>query len=133
MKRRDFFKLIGLSSIITIVPYISYAAGSLGSIVALIKDDLYYLDLDEKGLMQFAHDYGKKCSKLETLKIQILYMFGFTSKNSQNVKLMSYNYLMSTDFFRNKMDENKTLHYLGLYDPYKMSCSHPFNHVFYSK
>ena len=41
-------------------------------------------------------------------------------------------FLMSTDFFINKMDESKTITYQGFYNPYKQPCSNPFSFIFYS-
>lgn len=40
-------------------------------------------------------------------------------------------FLLSTDFFHNKMDESKSVKYIALYDPYLIPCSNPFSSTFY--
>jgi hypothetical protein len=41
-------------------------------------------------------------------------------------------FLMSTDFFLNEMDEDREIQYIGFYDPYLRPCSNPFSNLFYS-
>ncbi len=40
-------------------------------------------------------------------------------------------FLLSTDFFLNKMDESKTVTYIALFEPYKRPCSNPFSNLYY--
>lgn len=40
-------------------------------------------------------------------------------------------FLLSTDFFINKMDPAKPVKYRALYDPYQIPCSNPFSSTFY--
>ena len=40
-------------------------------------------------------------------------------------------FLLSTNFFMNKMDESKEVHFTDLYDPYQILCSNPFSNIFY--
>ncbi|MFT3746775.1 MAG: hypothetical protein QM768_00590 [Agriterribacter sp.] len=40
-------------------------------------------------------------------------------------------FLMSTDFFTNKMDESRAIKFTSIYDPYKIPCSNPFSNIFY--
>lgn len=40
-------------------------------------------------------------------------------------------FLLSTDFFVNKMDVTKPIAYRSLYDPYRSPCSNPFSNLFY--
>jgi len=40
-------------------------------------------------------------------------------------------FLLSSDFFVNKMDVNKPITYRSLYDPYISPCSNPFSNLFY--
>lgn len=40
-------------------------------------------------------------------------------------------FLLSTDFFYNKMDETKQITYLRIYNPYKFPCGNPFSNLFY--
>ncbi|WP_152267915.1 hypothetical protein [Agriterribacter humi] len=41
------------------------------------------------------------------------------------------NFLLSTDFFINKMDATTPVKYIGIYDPYQKPCSNPFSNLFY--
>ena len=41
------------------------------------------------------------------------------------------NFLLSTDFFINKMDESKEISFIGLFDPYTRPCSNPFSNLYY--
>ncbi|MFT3948645.1 MAG: hypothetical protein QM763_16905 [Agriterribacter sp.] len=40
-------------------------------------------------------------------------------------------FLLSTDFFINKMDESKPVHFTMLYNPYLTPCLNPFSDIFY--
>jgi len=40
-------------------------------------------------------------------------------------------FLLSTNFFKNKMDPNKPVKYEYLFDPYKYPCSNPFSNLYY--
>ena len=41
-------------------------------------------------------------------------------------------FLLSTDYFRNKMAPDKPVHYIAIYNPYSSPCSNPFSNLFYS-
>ncbi|CAN5365301.1 hypothetical protein BH23BAC1_BH23BAC1_20300 [soil metagenome] len=132
MKRRKFLKFLGLGSTVVAIPAISLASNSFNqSVIGLIKNDLSYLDLDEKGLENFVQDYFKENPESNLYKLKLLYMFRVTSKNSYTVEKISKHYLMGSDFFRNKMDETKKVYYTGLYNPFKSPCAHPFNNIYY--
>jgi hypothetical protein len=132
MKRRKFLKYLGLGSTVLAVPGFTYASNNFTkSLIGLIKNDLSYLNLDEKGLEAYAKDVLSSNLEPNKLKIRILYLFRVTSNNSYTVEKLSKHYLLGSDFFRNKMDETKTVYYTGLYNPFKVPCSHPFNHLYY--
>ena len=59
-------------------------------------------------------------------------LFGINSAKSGKVHQLVTAYLLSSDFFQNKMDEKRTIKYVGLYDPYSRPCSHPFSHIHYA-
>lgn len=40
-------------------------------------------------------------------------------------------FLLSTDFFRNKMNASLPVKYVALFDPYKQPCSSPFSNLYY--
>lgn len=41
-------------------------------------------------------------------------------------------FLLSTDFFMNKMNTERTINYVSLYDPYFRPCSNPFSNLYYN-
>ena len=40
-------------------------------------------------------------------------------------------FLLSTDFFLNKMNNAKSIRYRALFDPYQFPCSNPFSNLYY--
>ena len=40
-------------------------------------------------------------------------------------------FLLSTNFFVNRMDESKPVYFTSVYDPYQIPCSNPFSNLFY--
>jgi hypothetical protein len=59
--------------------------------------------------------------------------FGINASQSGKVNQLLTAYLLSTDFFTNKMDESKTIKYVGLYNPYTRPCAHPFSNNVYPR
>lgn len=132
MKRRKFLGFLGLGATAAAIPGISFAYNNFNnSVIGLLNNDLHYLTLDEDGVKQFALDFENECSENDKLKIRILYMFRYTSENSYQVEKISRNFLLGSNFFRNKMDESKVVHYIAPYNPYATPCANPFNNLYY--
>lgn len=132
MNRRLFLKLTGAGAALAALPgmgfvYTSYQKAAKG----LILNELDYLTLDVAGVEQFVQDYAKNKSENHLLKIRGLYLLRTSSGKSKVVEELVKDYLLATDFFRNRMDESKPLQYTGLYDPYKTPCANPFSAVYY--
>jgi hypothetical protein len=53
------------------------------------------------------------------------------ASNARLGSMITQEYLLSTDFFRNKMDESRIVKYIGFYNPYQMPCTNPFSSTFY--
>ncbi|HEY4154324.1 MAG TPA: hypothetical protein VGM24_02830 [Puia sp.] len=53
-----------------------------------------------------------------------------TSYDTNRSKIVG-TFLLSTDFFLNKMDSSKPLRYRALFDPYLYPCSNPFSNLYY--
>ncbi len=96
-----------------------------------IQRELSYLKLDEPGIERFVADYSKNKSSNYQLKVRSLYLMHASSEQSGVVNEMVQDYLLATDFFRNKMDEQRTVQYVGLYDPYKTPCANPFSFLYF--
>jgi len=132
MKRRNFLKFFGLGATAAAIPGFSFAYNNFNkSVAGLLKDDLHYLTLDEDGIRKFALDFEQECSETEKLKVRMLYMFRFNSEHSYMVEKISRHFLLGSDFFRNKMDESKVVHYLAPFNPYTTPCGNPFTNLYY--
>lgn len=101
----------------------------------LIKDLWPWLDIDPEAINKFVNDYYKyKCNTLTCqIKISLALMlentpiFHHILKDRMKVfrdKLTS-KFLLSTDFFQEGMNENRTIKYVLYYDPYINLCYNP--------
>lgn len=98
----------------------------------IIKSELNYLTLDEEGLDKFVADYTRAKDRNYKLFMKGYSLFGVSAARSGKIHQMVSAYLLSSDFFQNKMDDKRTIKYVGLYDPYTRPCAHPFSHVHYT-
>jgi hypothetical protein len=135
MKRRNFLKLTGLAAAGTAaLPSMGLASVSTEDAMArLIRNEFHYLKLDEAGLNQFVANYLDRHyhSTVSKIKLRSYYFLNFSSTQSQLVNQLTRRYILSTDFFSNKMDESKPVQYMGLYNAYKTPCANPFSAIFY--
>ena len=136
MRRRNFLKIAGLSAVAGALP--SAAAYSLSledALVGVIKNQFSFLRLDEKGVRQFVADYyateGASKTLLAQAKMKAFCLLKLDSEQSQTVRGITTVYLISTDFFQNKMDESRLVKYQGLYNPHKTPCANPFSSLYY--
>ena len=119
-------------AIINVHDFMSY------SVQSIIKRELDYLIIDAKGLAQFSTDYIEYVKTFPLLSQQKFRMniasANFLKKNAQNsltIEGIVTGFLLSTDFFVNRMDETKTIKYIGLRDKNKAACFNPFSHLYY--
>ena len=137
MNRRNFLKLTGITGVAVLaLPGFGFVSTSVKeAAVGIIMQELDYLKLDKKGVEQYVEDHYKthyiNNSLTSQLKIRSFYFLHVKPEKSYLVKDLVENYLLSTDFFINKMDESKTVKYLGLYDPYTKPCFNPFSRLYY--
>lgn len=131
MKRRNFIKLAGIGTAIAAIPVVSLSLNNFHeSLTGIIINELDYLKLDKAGVEKFVIDFAKEKPSGYRLKVRTFYMFRTRSTKSETVEQIIHSYLRSSDFFINKMDETKTVNYLGMYDPYK-ACRNPFSFIYY--
>ena len=71
----------------------------------LIVNELHYLKLDKDGVKKYVRDYlhRDKPDFLSKLKWRSYYLLNFNSNDSDNVKYLISYYLLSSDFFINKI------------------------------
>ncbi|KAA3436784.1 twin-arginine translocation signal domain-containing protein [Rufibacter hautae] len=137
MNRRNFLRLTGLAgAALVALPSLGFMSTSIkDAAVGIITKELSYLKLDKKGVEQFVDDYFKGHYINSSLKTQInlksCYYLGVDANESRLLSKLVHNYLTSTDFFLNKMDESKTVKYIGVNKSYKMPCSNPFSSFYY--
>lgn len=142
MKRRTFIKV---SIALTGAGIISYLMlpGFIDAIKRILKEGSQGLKIDSLTIDQFIQDanteqFWIKFSRSKKILI-ILHTYGSFLKNLlpyQNKYLLYKNqitgqFLLSTDFFLNKMDTAQPIAYLGFYNPYKQPCYHPFSVNYY--
>lgn len=108
------------------------------TIQSIVKRELNYLKIDPKGLAQFSDDYIRFIEQFSMLGEQKFrlniageYMFNKNAQNSTVVEGIVKRFLLSTDFFTNRMDESKLVKYQGLHDKNKAACFNPFSHMYY--
>jgi hypothetical protein len=133
MKRRNFLTLAGIGGALAALASFKFIFDPFESIAKkIIRAELNYLTLDEQGLDRFVADYTKLKDRNYKLTMKGYSLFGINSANSGKVHQLVSAYLLSSDFFQNKMDHTRSVKYLGLYDPYTRPCAHPFSHIHYS-
>jgi hypothetical protein len=133
MKRRKFLTIAGVGGVLAALASFKFITHPFESVAkGIIKSELDYLNLDEEGLDKFVADYTRLKDRNYKLMMKGYSLFGVNSARSGKVHQLVSAYLLSSDFFLNKMDEARTVKYVGLYDPYTRPCSHPFSHAYYS-
>lgn len=55
----------------------------------------------------------------------------YNNKNNVDRSKIVGDFLLSTDFFTNKMDISKPVKFTAVYDPYQKPCCNPFSNIFY--
>ena len=131
MSRRKFLTLAGGTGALAALSSFALLAVPFESAAAkLIKKELAFLKLDDKGVAQFVRDYAANAGK-EKRRLQLYAVMGLTPSQSGRIRMLVGTYLMSTDFFIHRMDESRTLHYIGLYLPHNRPCANPFSAMYH--
>lgn len=108
------------------------------TVQSIVKRELHYLKIDPKGLALFSDDYIRYIGQFPLLGQQKFrmsiageYLLNKNTQNSTIVEGIVKRFLLSSDFFITRMDESKTVKYLGLHDKNKAPCFNPFSHIYY--
>jgi hypothetical protein len=134
MQRRKFLTLLSLGVTAAVVPTIGFSSVSTKkAAVGIIMNEFSYLTLDEQGVEQYVDAYFKydRFTPHLDVKLKSYYLLGVKSNRSSIIDSLAKKYLLSTDFFLNKMDESRTIKYVGFYNPYQFPCANPFSHIHY--
>jgi len=135
MNRRKFLTISGVSVAAIAIPIVGLSTKSLHEAVSgIIYNEYHYLKLDQEGVDLYVKEYlnNNKDGLSYQMKVMAFDLFNVEPENSTIVAHIVQNYLLSTDFFLNKMDETKVVHYIGAYDPYHTPCANPFTNTYYS-
>lgn len=124
-------ELAGIGGALALLPIsIFFAVKSVEDIaVDLITKEFHYLNLDQEGVRKYAQDYLQKDKPgiAAGIKWRSYYVLNFNSNDSDNIKFLVTYYLLSSDFFINRMDESKTVRYMGINHQYTAPCSSHFS------
>ena len=129
MKRRTFFTIAAFGSGIMAFGLARFLNVRFEEAAeGLIIKELDFLRLEPAGVRKFVQDYAKSKDRRYKFTLKGYSLVGITSSESGKIHQLVTNYLLSTDFFSNNMDQTRVIHYVGLYDPYLRPCTHPFSH-----
>jgi len=134
MNRRKFLVLTGVATGAVIIPAsVYFITGSVSEYaVLIIKKQLDYLKLEHGSVEQYVNDYFHNSNNaVMRMKWKSIYYLNISWERSNTLMELIKNFLLSTDFFINKMDESKVVKYLGLYSPYKSPVPNPFAYTLY--
>ncbi len=143
MNRRRFIVL----SVLAVLSAIALSAVAIYDfetvVLKMLKRDLSYLKIKDKDIERFLAD-ARTSGYWDRMKFDrnkrafiILYFLlpkiglPYQFKYFQLKATIVGNFLLSTDFFTNKMDEQVDVSYVALFDPERNACQNPFSHVFY--
>lgn len=122
----------GLGGLAITIPSFKFLTTSFESATMnIVRSELSTLTLDEQSLQKFATDFAKSKDRSYRFTIQAYSLLKINSARSGKVNQLVTLFLLSSDFFQNKMNETRTVKYVALYNPYTRPCSHPFSHVHY--
>ena len=133
MNRRSFLKISGISAALVAIPGVSILYGSTRTCaVELILKEFSFLKINPDDVEKYVDDFYAYFPQTEStswqMKIKARYYFNVESSSST---MLVNGFLTGSDFFYNKMDENREIKYMGLYNEYTRPCANPFSHLFY--
>ena len=143
MKRREAFKVIGVSvfgisvsggiyiyskSFEEVVKHIIITS-TIGLDISKNDIDLFIEDASKESYWNYFGSYKKLFVKYHAMiddKIPLPFKNKYKSYSSKIVM----QFLLSTDFFLNMMN-NQKIRYIQFHNPYKVSCGNPFTNMYY--
>lgn len=143
MKRRKFLQILGAGTSVTLMGYFSLPSFR-NAVKQIVQEDTSSLMVEDQVIEKFLEDADTErlWHKFSLRKKGLLQAHTFIKEsllslpNKQKYNLyrnqIVTSFLLSTDFFINKMNPNLPVHYVGLYNPYKTSCTNPFSNLHFS-
>lgn len=143
MKRRKFLGILSLGTAGAVIGVT--ALPDFNKIVKrIIEQDTKELNIEEGAIGKYLKDAHERkifdkynFAKKEFIRIHYfldapMVPMPYRSKYTQYRSEIVGHFLLSTNFFFNKMDTTKAIKYESIYDPYFRPCSHPFSNLFYT-
>ncbi|HEY9007939.1 hypothetical protein [Ohtaekwangia sp.] len=139
MKRRTFIRLSLLAIPAAIGAYFLLSFDKV--LRRILKADTSELNLEEGAIDRFLQDakrehFWNKFSLSKKMFICVQHFFSslgiklqYHTKYRQYRSVITGQFLLSTDFFLNKMDTTQRITYIGFFNPYKTGCSNPFSSI----
>ncbi|HTF80812.1 MAG TPA: hypothetical protein VL947_03770 [Cytophagales bacterium] len=145
MNRRKFFKYAGIGAgAATIGGAVFYTTSTLKNLVThILTEDLKGMQVTEQDIERFANDAAQiNPWGYSDVKVKFIAAYGKIDWKWLNLpykyKYQQYRadivgrFLLSTNFFREGMDEQKKIVYSGtIYTPYNFPCYNPFSNMYY--
>jgi hypothetical protein len=141
MKRRTFIKA-GIA-LTTVAVAVAVFPSFRSTVKRILAKDTDALRLDPSSIDRFIDDaqreqYLNTFSRVKRILITLHTYAGplsgilpYANKYIQYRGQITGHFLLSTDFFRNRMDTSKAVEYTGFYNPYTQPCSNPFSSIYY--
>jgi hypothetical protein len=136
MRRRTFL-LSTTAAICGAIGWRYASSSDESAIVKVLRKKLHYLRLDEAGVRRYAADIAG-LGIVSSLRLHVIdaadglyeshtlnpdHALGRALRHGEDKVVTQY--LISSDFFINGADKNRTVSYLGYYDP-MVACNNPF-------
>src|SRR5687768_14313768 len=108
MKRRKFLALAGIGGAVAALASGKFFTTTFEySAENLIKKELHFLALDDQGVKNFVKEYSKVRDRSYKLSIRGYSLLGIKASQSGKIHQLVSSYLLSSDFFINKLDETR--------------------------
>jgi hypothetical protein len=142
MNRRKFLKA-GLLTLVSAL-LITWVIPSFRQAVRrIISTDCAKLNVSRNHIDRFLQDADQEkfWNRFNTQKKLVIVFFTYLSFTKSFMpyynKYVMYRgqitgqFLLSTDFFTNRMQDGENIEYVQFYNPYKQPCNNPFSNLFY--
>lgn len=145
MERRKFFKYLGIGAgAVAVGGTLFYTTSKLKNLVkGILTEDLSGMPVTAEDIERFAEDASKMnpwgyndvkvkfiaaYDKIDWRWLNLPYKYKYEQYRADIVG----RFLLSTNFFREGMDESKKIKYSGIiYTPYNFPCYNPFSSTYY--
>ena len=144
MNRRKFI-ILSLFTVVSAMVVSLFAVYDFETVVfKMLQHDLAFLKVRESDFTRFIQEargsnYWNRIHMDKKKRAFVILYFllpnvglPYQFKYVQLRGLIVGNFLLSTDFFQNKMNEEAPITYIALFDPEITPCQNPFSNLFYS-